>query len=588
MLAFVAGILLVAVLSLFILRLGQDLEYLGERAAVDEESLAKWNSWVSRLAAENHNPVDALLAGADPGYVLKFDLSLYSYDELFDLGGLYSTSVDRALDAKLQALIDEGFEQYTIGVRAAAIGTAIEVIAPPVSEVSIDLTRLLEPEGSEVVALRPGETLDQFSERTSAARIEVGINAVEAGCAAVVISISKLGSPRPLDNLIRVVRVVDEQGVGPECWTESDGGSFAAGLETLLRHRYAPSVDAALHIVEVVLPDREAAVAFYLQADGVHREWELEGTLTSYLSDKSNLEALIQESRKPPFDYRDAANELRGAVYSGRMPQDEVQAEEAYAQLSELVRKSVQPPVILVRLVDENNSLQFIPLSLVGALFERPIEVVFPLPLEDYRDQPACIRHWTLAIPTDMDGPSSGIPRKDLQAADDWWLHGRGDSLNELRRYLSDSSTMEGEGLVLLAHHSGGRIYYRHDDRRLQYYDITRRFGPGSAAVLAICSAGGIREADMKLLRRLNRLGIQSFIMSPFEIHADYGQALAVEFASAVRRAKQSGGGQSIAEILEDAKRRTVSRLVDKGDFSGMGLEMIIAGNHTLTLCSTQ
>jgi hypothetical protein len=227
------------------------------------------------------------------------------------------------------------------------------------------------------------------------------------------------------------------------------------------------------------------------------------------------------------------------------------------------------------------------------------IQVVHPLPGEDYSQEASCIEKWTFAIPNDF--PASTLPLPEELKSDQSWLHAQDDSIKPLRRYVRDSSAPRiGEGLVILAHHDRGKLVYRRWNEQYEedrYYDdpilsadFNRNYGNGSAAILLVCDAGAVRTEDLDIVTRLPVFGVDTVVVSPFSLGADYGRAFAIGFAEAVRRARAAGRSASITELfaLAASTATELLQLKKSRNYKGMDLELIIAGNHTLELCTSK
>jgi hypothetical protein len=235
----------------------------------------------------------------------------------------------------------------------------------------------------------------------------------------------------------------------------------------------------------------------------------------------------------------------------------------------------------------------FLPLEILGAqgdgaVLAKPITVVQPLPRERYGSAP-CVGEWAFGIPTKLD--VSGRITNPLALisarAPGRWLQ----DVPEVKAYLSDVSDSPAEpaqGLVLLAHHENGQLWFDSPARRIIREDIVREFPAGSIAFLAACSAAMPQDGNAALLYDLNERGVDAVIASPFAIPAEYGTQLAVAFADVVREARQVGRNSTIADLFTQALERTTANLAAKtgGDYADIGLEYVLVGNPNLVVCS--
>lgn len=560
---------------------------------------AYWNSWVERTGDLDGEPVQDLLAQACPGYSLVFGLSLFHFENWFT-GYAWSAEPDPGLAKVLRDARAQGLETYKVVARATVLGDAVRIVRGSSQEVSIDLTKL-EPIDLDALDREAFPTPGALSKQVGAAEFEIELEAIQAGCAAVAVSISRNGDPRPLDHLVRMVRVVDDTLPAPDCYGSSSvfARPLSAGLSTLLVHRNAPRLDAALHVFEVEIEGRPTAAGFLINSQGNHWAWELGQPLSEYLQDEGNLQAAVSRARrddrepgKPP-DYGPAALQLRSVLFSGANAAERAKAKKALTALQEIAFDAPTPPTVLARFVDSSGKFLFMPLRLLSAggasgVLPGPVEVVFPLPNEDYTASATCVDSWTVAIPSALLSELDNELRFTRPQSDR--IRYLDDSIESLREYLADSSKPQSEGLLVLAHHSRGRLYYGHGDDPVLASQMTRQYGPGSVVVLVTCTAGGPTNAELRIMNELNRAGVQTFILSPFELPAYFGAAFAIGFAEALQSAEQEGRTSSISQLFQQASSR--ARILVKEhqgvDIGEMDLELLIAGNHSVRLCSPE
>lgn len=566
-----------------------------------------WNSWITK---DGRAPVDEVRLGGSGLYRVHFDLSQFTY-------GVWGENVDVAA-ASLELVNrtrEFDTEPMPLDIRIQVLGEGLELVSGRQARVEIATHRLLpgEVEGicdprdyPSILDLPDSMTLSQFSQECSAGGFRIRVRASSPGCAVLAISVTEAGRVRPIEHIVRRLTVADAAGRSPTCARSDDlEQSMEAGLETLLGSRGAPPVSAALHIFELEFDNREPASAgFYIESSGDFWAWELGAPIRDYLSDVENLQASLQAaheslSTRGSLDYGGAAAELAGAIFSGANDSDVEIAREALAALKRRVARASTPLTVFSRIVDRHGVDHILPLGLLAAGGERailsnPIYTVAPLPLENYTREAACIRDWTFAIPTRMDGPSMDTPRIDALTTARGWIHRESDSLTLLESYLlpeADAQLPGREGFVLLAHHSGGRIYYTSEQssqERLLAHTITRDFGGDGLAVLAVCNGGAIAPSDSQLVRRLNSFGINTVVVSPFQLNADYGQALAVGFAAAVQSANRTGEARTVIDLFDAAVSHAARSIQDSfgQDIHEMRFELVVAGNHLLRTCS--
>lgn len=558
-----------------------------------------WNSWLTPSGAATSDPLEALELDADAvqrEYDLHLDLSLFTYASVLGLPPdvLGHARPDRSFRELLRARLARGDRTLQLVARAEAVGGAIALTRGRVQRLEVDLQRL-DPATVSAEPTPRGLTVDALSSRAAAASLTFGVRPEAAGCGAVAVSIADASGVRPLDQLMVDVEVRDPSQADSTC-RRSGVNALRAGLATMLGHEGAPPVDAALHVFEDFPGDRRTAAAFLIGAGDLHYAWELARPLTEYLSDPKNLEQRIAEARERTLDgvanaYDRAAQELAGAIFSGADRRAQREADAARAALVEFARNAAQPPTLLARLVDARGDVLFVPLGLLAApgtqaVLEKPIEVVLPLATEDYGES-GCLKHWSLAVSDTLEGGEPVPVPEELKDPGQWL----GESLEGLRGYLADTASAGGEGLVLAAHHDGGRLRYRQNDFPLQTHEVRRDYGKGTAAaVLAMCRAGGVAPVEHFFIARLNRFGLDAAILSPFSLDALYGKTFAIEFSRAVRQ--QRGQTPTLRELFHIAASATRSSLAGhadprvRGPVGDMHLELILVGNPEIRLCA--
>jgi hypothetical protein len=175
-------------------------------------------------------------------------------------------------------------------------------------------------------------------------------------------------------------------------------------------------------------------------------------------------------------------------------------------------------------------------------VLEKPIRVVQPSNT-DYLET-GCIGSWAFAISDELEGPSVHVPEELKQSRS--WL---GAPLSALREYFGENDPPKGEGLVVVAHHTDGRLSYKKDETPFQSQEIARRFGAGSAGILAMCGAGAPTPVQSQLIDHLNKSGLDAAVLSPFAL-ADFGRPR--HRVRAGRRARTAGGLQATLAALFD------------------------------------
>jgi len=374
--------------------------------------------------------------------------------------------------------------------------------------------------------------------------------------------------------------------------------SLHSGLRTLLTHEGAPKVDAAIHLFTVYSNGNlsSSAAAFIYGVSDKPLSWELSRPAKEYLNDSKNLEKRILEARVRTINgvkhaYDRAAHELASAIFSGRNATEQDRADEALNALKSFAKNSLKPPKLLVRATDMFEHDMFMPLGLLSAkgeyaVLEKKVNILLPLPIEDYGES-GCIDKWVVAVSDALEGAEVTVPEEIRQ--DKSWL---GESFEALRRYLTKKERSQKEMLLIVAHHSDGQLWYGENDFQLLADQIKRNYGNSTAAVLAMCKAGGVSSGSSHLIRRLNEFGLDAAIISPFPLDANYGKAFAIEFYRAVKEAQTSGRPDTLEQLFNAAVSATATKMENhtnprvKGSIGDMGLELILVGNQTLRLCN--
>lgn len=555
-----------------------------------------WNSWVSRQADAAHKPVSTIELDTGPVqslYKLHVELSLYQYFELLGLPSdlIGFARADRSFRDLVRERLQRGDTRLRLVVRAEEIGGAFEITSGRVQNLDVDLTRL-DPDASQPNIQTDEVTLAQLSELTAAASMNVVVKPRAPGCGAIALSIADASGVRPLDQLVHTVEVRQSSQPTEDC-PRGGVSSLSAGLSNILGQIGSPPVDAALHVFELFPWSRPTAAAFLIRASSEHHAWELARPLTEYLRDPENLERRILEARDRTSNgvehaYDRAAQELAGAIFSGADPAQQREADMAREVLRALVARSQEPPTLFARLVDARGDVLFLPLGLLSApgehaVLDAPINVVLPLQQEDYAES-GCLRRWSVAVSDTLEGAEAVQVPEDIKRTDLWL----GESFEDLRGYFVDDTPVSGEGLVVVAHHSGGRLRYQLNDFPLQAHQIRRIYGEATAAVLAMCGVGSTSRVDNFLIRRLNGFGLDAAVLSPFSLDANYGKMFGIEFARIVRDARSA---LTLRELHQKAVEATAQEMAShpnpsvRGSVGDMGLELVLVGNPELRLC---
>lgn len=458
--------------------------------------------------------------------------------------------------------------------------------------------------------------MQKFAKSVNAGRVSFKLIAKKSGCATIALSIWDETGTVPLDHLLHTIEIADSSRDRHGCSDHDDNNALRGGPETLLlsalTEKNAEKPDAALHIFEyakrsfAIFVDRKTLLLSgeSNSNNGVY-SWEMQDVLSSFipgdLLNRVKLARKLAEGDNRNDSYIKAANELKKRIFRAPIDDDDGQdnANNALKAFQKLVANSdsKKKPVILARIVDQGHNILFLPLGILSSqgdvrVLEKPITVIQPLPYERSTITKGCINHWTFGLPNALDEAESSnnaeLSRIDITITQDRikWL--RND--NDLLKYFEDTSiSVGGEGLLLLAHHSNGKVWFFPEDP-VSSADLYRKYPPGSVAILAACSAGELSGDNGKLLKNLNKCGIEAFVVSPFPIASDYGVHLALSFSKAIIDAKKNKQQPTLAELFSSAAEKTTNHFMKTDGYKSWGLlsqEFIIVGDQNIRLCGS-
>jgi hypothetical protein len=547
---------------------------------------AYWNSWLK----EQGQAEEAKTVARSHSYDVNFDLSAYNYG-LRPGSAPGGAPVDPGL---LKVLNDAGGDTLPIVVKPFLLGRGLTFqegrARTRATAIKLDVLR------SPPTGFTHDEPLPSFADKVKALRVTIGVDADGAGCAAVGLSIWNASANRPLDYLVREIAVTEEDGTGaPAGCGSGKSKSMTGQLVSLLATQTQQRADAAFHVFEIKVGSADpVSVAVFMRRsdDPAALSWRLSRSLSKYVSSPTLLLERLNDARTR-HDYSQLSEELTGILLpkAAERIDDQDDVDEARRQLDAVVRTAASPSVF-VRLVDVDGMSLFLPLGLISVgdqLLAKRATVIQPLPREDAPMPGRCIGTWTMVLPTDLDrnvvDPRflTPVPPSPADRMTEW---------TAFTSYLkgTPTDTSKAEGLLLLAHHgAGGRLaFIPNRPESLLADDISRRFPRGSVAVLAACSVGQLTgdNEGLPLLTRLNRLGVDTVILSPFAVDGPFGARFAMHFAAAVQRARDAH------ETPPPDLRRLFARAVEGvradpfvGRLADEAYEFILAGNTSIPLC---
>jgi hypothetical protein len=540
---------------------------------VETPRLAYWNSWIG----DREEAVTTL--EPENVYEVHFDLAAFDYSQVSDLASFPAT-----VDPVLKGVLFRARRQATISVKPIIGGRGLELVDPEAKGfrlATIDLSRLRNPN-----ELSRNDSLPKISRDVAAAQIPVKVFATEPGCASVALSIWNEGRSRPLDHIVRYVRV-GNGGHLPNCDRAlSQARTLRGGLSSLLLTPSGREADVTLQIFAMAPGGKTENHAIFVQR-GRNEEltWKLDADPWNYISEDTGLPTRLKWARERG-DYSKAASELTDVLFGARRRGAD-QGKKALQIVSDIAASST-PKTFFASMVNVRGERFFLPLGLLwvgkGSLLGESVTPKQPLPWQSYSYSPKtpCIKSWTMILPERI----SSVANQFLEPISP--IRGRTSTWSQAEAYFrdADQGRTEPEGLLLLAHQAGGRISFEPDsDESILANQIRRRFAPGSVAVLSACSVGDLAtERSRALLERLNESGVDAIVVSPFALEAPVGARFAFHFAEELKKAHKTRDGTAFEELF----RRAVS---GAGQDPLLGKqkkevhEFLLAGNDEISLC---
>jgi len=310
------------------------------------------------------------------------------------------------------------------------------------------------------------------------------------------------------------------------------------------------------------------------------------------------------------WPYAKVAEDLRKKIFSVENAASYGDAaRRAQAALTRLVNESKRPPVIVARMAISADALDYLPLGLLAAQAEKPLlkktfVTVQPLKHEHFYQGGACVDPWTLGIPKTLSGIGEDQTLQqqlaDIKVDDKAWPHAWARNIDDLRRRFQQGQSppgagaaspvaggIRGEGLVLLAHHSDGNLWFDSALDRFTQEDLERPLRRGSVALVSACSVGGMGPLAYKLIEKLNARNVDAMIVSPFPVRADFGARLALHFVREIDEARRAHRTPTIADLYTAAWESTAKDFAAfNRDLHDMGLEFVILGDPSMRLCA--
>jgi hypothetical protein len=539
-----------------------------------------WNSWIQDKRSEKAvSNVEVGVGNRVNLYNLNFDLAAYNYSTLRNAPGTASVVVDEGFRLELDRYTGD---QATIHVKPILGGRGLEFVAVGEESrpVDIDLTRLRTPPTDWVQE----DPLPIISKKVRAAQVQIRVKATQPGCASIGLSIWNEERDRPIDYLIRHISVGGDPN-DPACVGRDTTKPLRGSLISLAALDPDQPVDAALHIFEMDDQVGTKSYAVFAARGKPVLSWVLARQLSTYVTESNGLLDRLAVARSSS-DYGVLARELRRVLFRGEPGQGNADA--ALAALQELTRPPKRPNVF-IRLADVNGRNLFLPLGLTeidaGRVLGASANVTQPLQRETYTAGGGCIGAWKMVLPENLGTAVGGNYLTPVRSP----MANRTSSWPEFESYLGQSTgaATAPEGLLLLAHQAGGRLWFvPNTESSFLSQDILHRFAPGSVAVLAACSVGDVsaQSSGAGLLETLNKLGIDAAIVSPFAVRGPVGARFAFHFADEVIKARDAREAATLVQLFERATEETRKDTKIASEKNGV-YEFVLAGNGGLRLC---
>ena len=560
---------------------------------------AYWNAWV-RAAEEKRS---AHVLELNRKYTLSLDLARLAY------ANESSTSASDELRHYLDKYPDATIE---LVVRATVIDASLELSGLPDSSMRVQVPKLRsQADDSAMLARLDKSPLDEdIASAVRAGTYQLAMIPRQAGCLSIGFSIWDQTGTYPLDHiLIRLYVGNAADAEAKKCSTGIVSRSVRSGIETMLEigsywKGGQPAVDGSLYIFEDETGRNPKAFAVFVagqRKEGgpvqASAKWTMQAP-SSFLTGtfyKKIVAARTNATRtvSQQYPYSGVAEDLKTRLF----PPGDEDARKAFDLLQETVRQAKDVPKILVKTVSKGQVVGYLPLGLLAArsehpVLERQIVAIHPLPRPRYSRAHACIDGWTFGVSETLTGaPELQSNIRFIDSIREPWMKKRLSTKKLLQQYFEGAAPKEAspEGLVLLAHHDQGDLWYDRQENSIPVIGISRAFPKGSVAVLASCSTAAPEPNQRMLLDKLNELDVDAIVMSPFPVDTPFADRLSREFAATVQRSR--GTGFTLLDLFQIASKKTVDHFQgNQADRlpSEMALEFVIAGNYGVRLCSAK
>jgi hypothetical protein len=418
-------------------------------------------------------------------------------------------------------------------------------------------------------------------------------------CAQVAYSIWDESDSRPLDHIVFSFPV----NAGPERYDELCGvpkvqGGIGTMAGALSSHGTARA-NAALFLFEYNRPYSPLRTrAILVDVGGNDGEnavfnWDIAGSPAPRISSPAYQQMIVHARSSENYDA--VSKELVGALF----PADVPEAQAALAQLNKLDTADGEATV-LARYIKVDGTYAYLPLGLLNLHPDIKTKLAFVAPLERERYAAACFKPWTYVYPTvlvdtngthplDWDEPT--MKPKDMEVT----LLRDMPSFSSFMNPAPAPTTLQqvdatapspGEGLLLLSHHSQGKVSFS-SAAGAQGFKIStaqRKFVPGSVAVMNACSVASASDDHDVTLRHLNKIGVDAIVGSPFQVNSEYGRHLSRAFIEVVAETYNARESPTLRKIFDLAAAKVVEK-TGLTLYQNMKYEFLILGDHNISVC---
>ena len=509
-----------------------------------------WNQWIQDIGG-NEEP-QQIYAGQT--YMYHIDFSALDFQSFINnpnlVRDILSEQEARYLVPKLDLLEVTVFPIGRFTEDTAQTAKAIvkeKLLQTTLTSAKLSPVRTLNE------ASRSYGTLFRLMENNDSSSMVFSFTPEEAGCAHLAVVIWNKARSRVVASWVRPVDVLPNPDNPSDDDTISvskrnsvskcpDSIQVAQRFDIAAVPHFDPRPDKDLAARLTFLDFRGFSMGFFedlLNTRAEPQAWPLEsfqGLRKDLAEIKEYVDLHIEEK---DFDPGQASNRLERILFSCKdRPNEKCPGWQAREALMQIARDAGGRKVrIQATFRDISNSLYYLPTHLLriedGRFLGDAIRIdqLLPMPLGITPPQRPCVLDWVAGfIVQDEEEYNKDDWRKrwieDLKKGTHYTGVGFYNLIDLRDSFFCKIGSKPGgpEGLVLLAHHGGGKIAERPEQDAVDQIGpqhIKRGFGTGSFAVLAACSVGALGEAphdNSLFLHTLNEKNVNGAVVSPFKI----------------------------------------------------------------------